>query len=102
MVRIRQRKAGGFEVDTWQELYLLESSKVMILQANYGGTEYLVDQQINDAKTLSALPSKKSNLKIAFLVSKRGLNGLEMNVYGRLNFLAITTGHTKSKGNLTI
>lgn len=29
------------------------------LQANYGGTLYLVDQQINDAKTLSTLPSKK-------------------------------------------
>jgi lipid-binding SYLF domain-containing protein len=29
------------------------------LQANYGGTVYLVDQQINDAKTLNALPSKK-------------------------------------------
>lgn len=29
------------------------------LQANYGGTLYLVDKQINDAKTLSTLPSKK-------------------------------------------
>ncbi|MBU3620468.1 hypothetical protein [Polynucleobacter sp. CS-Odin-A6] len=29
------------------------------LQANYGGTLYLVDQQINDAKTLSTLPNKK-------------------------------------------
>jgi hypothetical protein len=29
------------------------------LQANYGGTLYLVDRQLNDAKTLSALPSKK-------------------------------------------
>jgi hypothetical protein len=29
------------------------------LQANYGGTLYLVDQQLNDAKTLSTLPSKK-------------------------------------------
>ena len=29
------------------------------LQANYGGTLYLVDQQLNDAKTLSTLPTKK-------------------------------------------
>jgi len=29
------------------------------LQANYGGTLYLVDKQINDAKTINALPSKK-------------------------------------------
>jgi hypothetical protein len=28
------------------------------LQANYGGTLYLVDRQLNDAKTLDALPSK--------------------------------------------
>jgi hypothetical protein len=29
------------------------------LQANYGGTLYLVDQQLNDAATLNALPTKK-------------------------------------------
>jgi lipid-binding SYLF domain-containing protein len=29
------------------------------LQANYGGTLYLVDKQLNDAKTLSTLPAKK-------------------------------------------
>ncbi|QWE20276.1 hypothetical protein [Polynucleobacter sp. AP-Kolm-20A-A1] len=29
------------------------------LQANYGGTLYLVDQQLNDAATLSGLPKKK-------------------------------------------
>jgi lipid-binding SYLF domain-containing protein len=29
------------------------------LQANYGGTLYLVDKQLNDAKTLSTLPVKK-------------------------------------------
>ena len=28
------------------------------LQANYGGTLYLVDKQLNDAKTLDTLPSK--------------------------------------------
>lgn len=28
------------------------------LQANYGGTLYLVDKQLNDVKTLNALPSK--------------------------------------------
>ncbi len=30
------------------------------LQANYGGTLYLVDQQLNDAATLNSLPKKKS------------------------------------------
>ncbi len=30
------------------------------LQANYGGTLYLVDQQLNDAKTLNSLPAKKN------------------------------------------
>jgi hypothetical protein len=30
------------------------------LQANYGGTLYLVDKQLNDAKTLNTLPSKKN------------------------------------------
>ena len=30
------------------------------LQANYGGTLYLVDKQLNDAKTLSTLPAKKN------------------------------------------
>lgn len=30
------------------------------LQANYGGTLYLVDRQLNDAKTLNALPKKKN------------------------------------------
>jgi lipid-binding SYLF domain-containing protein len=30
------------------------------LQANYGGTLYLVDQHLNDAKTLSTLPAKKN------------------------------------------
>lgn len=29
------------------------------LQANYGGTLYLVDQQLNDAKTLNNLPTQK-------------------------------------------
>jgi hypothetical protein len=29
------------------------------LQANYGGTLYLVDQQLNDAKTLNSLPKKQ-------------------------------------------
>ena len=29
------------------------------LQANYGGTLYLVDQQLNDAKTLNNLPKKQ-------------------------------------------
>jgi hypothetical protein len=29
------------------------------LQANYGGTLYLVDKQINDANTMNTLPSKK-------------------------------------------
>ena len=29
------------------------------LQANYGGTLYLVDQQLNDAATLNGLPTKK-------------------------------------------
>ena len=29
------------------------------LQANYGGTLYLVDQQLNDAATLNGLPKKK-------------------------------------------
>lgn len=29
------------------------------LQANYGGTLYLVDQQLNDAKTLNNLPKKR-------------------------------------------
>ena len=29
------------------------------LQANYGGTLYLVDQQLNDASTLNSLPKKK-------------------------------------------
>ncbi len=29
------------------------------LQANYGGTFYLVDRQINDAKTLNTLPTKQ-------------------------------------------
>ena len=29
------------------------------LQANYGGTLYLVDQQLNDAETLNSLPKKK-------------------------------------------
>ena len=29
------------------------------LQANYGGTLYLVDQQLNDAVTLNSLPKKK-------------------------------------------
>jgi hypothetical protein len=29
------------------------------LQANYSRTLYIADQQLNDAKTLSALPSKK-------------------------------------------
>ena len=29
------------------------------LQANYGGTLYLVDQQLNDAGTLKSLPTKK-------------------------------------------
>ena len=29
------------------------------LQANYGGTLYLVDKQLNDAKTLNALPTKQ-------------------------------------------
>lgn len=29
------------------------------LQANYGGTLYLVDQQLNDAATLNSLPKKK-------------------------------------------
>lgn len=29
------------------------------LQANYGGTLYLVDQQLNDALTLNSLPKKK-------------------------------------------
>lgn len=29
------------------------------LQANYGGTLYLVDQQLNDAATLNSLPQKK-------------------------------------------
>jgi hypothetical protein len=28
------------------------------LQANYGGTLYLVDEQLNDAATLSGLPKK--------------------------------------------
>jgi hypothetical protein len=28
------------------------------LQANYGGTLYLVDQQLNDAATMKSLPSK--------------------------------------------
>ena len=28
------------------------------LQANYGGTLYLVDQQLNDANTLASLPKK--------------------------------------------
>jgi len=30
------------------------------LQANYGGTLYLVDQQLNDAQTMKSLPTKKS------------------------------------------
>ncbi|WP_251374568.1 hypothetical protein [Polynucleobacter sp. es-EL-1] len=30
------------------------------LRANYGGTLYLVDQQLNDAKTLNSLPAKKN------------------------------------------
>ncbi|HQR83431.1 MAG: hypothetical protein B7Y05_24565 [Polynucleobacter sp. 24-46-87] len=30
------------------------------LQANYGDTLYLVDQQLNDAKTLNSLPAKKN------------------------------------------
>ncbi len=30
------------------------------LQANYGGTLYLVDKQLNDAKTLNSLPAKKN------------------------------------------
>ena len=30
------------------------------LQANYGGTLYLVDKQLNDAKTLNTLPAKKN------------------------------------------
>lgn len=30
------------------------------LQANYGGTLYLVDQQLNDAKTLNSLRAKKN------------------------------------------
>jgi hypothetical protein len=29
------------------------------LQANYGGTLYLVDQQLNDARTLNNLPNKQ-------------------------------------------
>jgi hypothetical protein len=29
------------------------------LQANYGGTLYLVDQQLNNAATLNSLPKKK-------------------------------------------
>ena len=29
------------------------------LQANYGGTLYLVDQKLNDASTLNSLPQKK-------------------------------------------
>ena len=33
------------------------------LQANYGGTLYLVDQQLNDAATLNSLPQKKSGAK---------------------------------------
>ena len=33
------------------------------LQANYGGTLYLVDQQLNDAATLNSLPQKKSGTK---------------------------------------
>jgi hypothetical protein len=28
------------------------------LQANYGGTLYLVDEQLNDAATLGGLPKK--------------------------------------------
>ena len=31
------------------------------LQANYGGTLYLVDQQLNDAATLNSLPKKPSS-----------------------------------------
>ena len=33
------------------------------LQANYGGTLYLVDQQINSAATLDSLPKKKPDSK---------------------------------------
>lgn len=33
------------------------------LQANYGGTLYLVDKQLNDAKTLNTLPVKKNWFK---------------------------------------
>ena len=33
------------------------------LQANYGGTLYLVDQQLNDAATLNSLPKPKSGAK---------------------------------------
>jgi len=33
------------------------------LQANYGGTLYLVDQQINSAATLDSLPKKKPDTK---------------------------------------
>jgi len=33
------------------------------LQANWGGTLYLVDQQLNDAQTLHSLPSKSSTNK---------------------------------------
>ena len=33
------------------------------LQANYGGTLYLVDQQLNSAETLNSLPKKKSDSK---------------------------------------
>ena len=29
------------------------------LQANYGGTLYLVDQQLNDVKTINNLPKKQ-------------------------------------------
>ncbi|MBU3605018.1 MULTISPECIES: hypothetical protein [unclassified Polynucleobacter] len=33
------------------------------LQANYGGTLYLVDQQLNSAETLNSLPKKKPDTK---------------------------------------
>ena len=33
------------------------------LQANYGGTLYLVDKQLNDAQTLQSLPSKPASSK---------------------------------------
>ena len=33
------------------------------LQANYGGTLYLVDQKLNSAETLNSLPKKKLGTK---------------------------------------